>query len=108
MSLCNIPLLTSFLELLHGFDSNFVWMFLLWTLTKYANEILVSYVTCTCMSYFVHFFQFLDFFLKPQTRNHSYIVVNYVYLIEVLRPQCHLALLFETKLQGLGCTRQNV
>ena len=33
MSLCNIPFLTSFLEPLHGFDSNFVWMFLGWTPT---------------------------------------------------------------------------
>ena len=33
MSLCNIPFVTS-LEPLHGFASNFVLMFLLWTPTK--------------------------------------------------------------------------
>ena len=36
MSLCNIPFLTS-LELLHGFASNFVWMSLGWTPTKFVN-----------------------------------------------------------------------
>ena len=30
---------------------------------NYVNEILVSYVISTCMSYFVHFFQFLDILL---------------------------------------------
>ena len=38
MSLCNIPLLTS-LEPLHGFSSNFVWMFLGWTPTKFVKII---------------------------------------------------------------------
>ena len=37
MSLCNIPLLTSSIELLHGFASNFVWMFLRWTPTKFVK-----------------------------------------------------------------------
>ena len=37
MSLCNIPLLTSSLELLQGFASNFVWMFLGWTPTKFVK-----------------------------------------------------------------------
>ena len=37
MSLCNIPLLTSSLEPLHGFASNFVWMFLEWTPTKFVK-----------------------------------------------------------------------
>ena len=37
MSLCNIPFLTSFLEPLHDFDSNFVWMFLGWTPTKFVK-----------------------------------------------------------------------
>ena len=31
MSLCNIPLLITSLEPLHGFASNFVWMSLGWT-----------------------------------------------------------------------------
>ena len=37
MSLCNIPFWTSFLEPLHEFDSNFVWMFLGWTPTKFVK-----------------------------------------------------------------------
>ena len=37
MSLCNIPLLTSSLEPLHGFASNFVLMLLGWTLTKFVK-----------------------------------------------------------------------
>ena len=37
MSLWNIPLLTSPLEPLHGFASNFVWMFFGWTPTKFVN-----------------------------------------------------------------------
>ena len=37
MSLCNIPLLTSSLELLQGLASNFVWMFLKWTPTKFVK-----------------------------------------------------------------------
>ena len=56
MSLCNIPFLTSSLELLHGFASNFVLKFLRWTHTtfvrndlfssNYANELLGCSVTC--------------------------------------------------------------
>ena len=37
MSLCNILLLTSSLEPLYGFASNFVWMFLGWTPTKHVK-----------------------------------------------------------------------
>ena len=37
MSLCNIPLLTSSIESLHGFASNFVWMFLGWIPTKFVK-----------------------------------------------------------------------
>ena len=37
MSLYNIQLLTSSLEPLHGFASNFVWMFLGWTPTKFVQ-----------------------------------------------------------------------
>ena len=37
MSLCNIPLLTSSIEPLHGFASNFVWMYLGWTPTKFVK-----------------------------------------------------------------------
>ena len=43
MSLCNIPFLTSSLELLHRFDSNFVWMFLPWTATKFVKFGLLPY-----------------------------------------------------------------
>ena len=43
---------------------------------------------------FCAFFQFFIYFsLKPLTRNHSYIMVYYVFLIRVGRLQCHLALL---------------
>ena len=37
MSLCNIPSLTSPLEPLHVFASNFVWMFLGWTPDKFVK-----------------------------------------------------------------------
>ena len=37
MSLCNIPLLTSSLEPLQGFASNFVWMFFWWIPTKFVK-----------------------------------------------------------------------
>ena len=37
MSLCNNLLLTSSLELLHGFASNFVWMFHGWTPTTFVR-----------------------------------------------------------------------
>ena len=65
-----------------------------------ANEILVSYVTCSCMSYFVHFFQFLDMYLwnhKPEIIHISYIVY-YVFLSGVWRLQCHWALLFNIEI----------
>ena len=37
MSLCNIPFLTSSLEPLHRCASNFEWMFLGWTPTKFVK-----------------------------------------------------------------------
>ena len=37
MSLCNIPFYISSLEPLHGFASNFMWMFLGWTPTKFVK-----------------------------------------------------------------------
>ena len=37
MSLCDIPFFISSLETLHGFASNFVWMFLGWTPTKFVK-----------------------------------------------------------------------
>ena len=37
MLLCNIPFFTSSLETLHRFASNFVWMFLWWTPTKFVK-----------------------------------------------------------------------
>ena len=43
MSLCNIPFFISSLEPLHGFASNFVWMFLGWTPTKFV----ISFYTHT-------------------------------------------------------------
>ena len=38
MSLCNIPFLISSLEPLLRFASNFVWMFLGWTPTKFVKN----------------------------------------------------------------------
>ena len=55
MSLCNIPLLTS-IEPLHGFASNFVWMFLWWTPTKYVK---IGVLPLFFMELWYNFLQFL-------------------------------------------------
>ena len=78
MSLCNIPLLTSSLEPLQGFASNFVWMFLEWTPTKLLKIGVLPL-------FFMELLVILCFFwpilkktssIKPQTRNHSYLVLK--------------------------------
>ena len=56
MSLCNISLLTSSLEPLHGFASNFVWMFLGWTPTKFVK---IGVLPLFFMEYWYNFVQFL-------------------------------------------------
>ena len=75
MSLCNIPLLTSSLELLHGFTSNFVCMFLGWTPTKYVN---IGVLPLFFMEIWVILCKFWPILkksssIKPLTRNHSYL-----------------------------------
>ena len=76
MSLCNIPLLTSTLEPLHGFASNFVWMFLGWTPTKFVK---IGMLPIFFMELWVILYIFLPMLkkfssIKPLTRNHSYLV----------------------------------
>ena len=56
MSLCIISLLTSSLEPLHGFASNFVWMFLRWTPTKFVK---IGVLPLFFMEYWYNFVQFL-------------------------------------------------
>ena len=73
MSLCNIPLLTS-LEPLHEFASNFVWMFLGWTLTKFV-QIGVQPLSMELWVILCNFWSILrKSSIKPLTRNHSYLV----------------------------------
>ena len=74
MSLCNIPVLTSFLESLHGFDSNVLWMFLGWTPTKFVK---IRVLPLFCMKLWVimcNFWPILKKSIKPLTRNHSFLV----------------------------------
>ena len=75
MSLCNIPLLTS-LEQLHGFASNFVWMFLGWTPTKMLKSGYYPYFSWSNGINVCNFWPILkkNSSLKPLTRNHSYLV----------------------------------
>ena len=56
MSLCNIPFLTSYLKPMHGFDSNFVWMFLGWTPTTFVKIMIQPLFS---MELWVILFQFL-------------------------------------------------
>ena len=74
MSLCNIPFLTSSLEPLHRFASNFVWMFLGWT-PKFVK---IGVLPLFFMELWVlcNFWPILkqSSSIKPLTRNHSYLV----------------------------------
>ena len=73
MSLCNIALLTSSLEPLHGSASNFVWMFLGWTPTKFVK---IGVLPLFLMELWVILCNILPIFkksssIKPLTRNPS-------------------------------------
>ena len=75
MSLCNIQFLTSFLEPLHGFDSNFVWMFLGWTPTKFVKIWVLPLFFMKLWVIFCNFWPILKTSsIKPLIRNHSYLV----------------------------------
>ena len=75
MSLCNILFFTSSLEPLHGFASNFVWMFLGWSPTKFVK---IGVLTLFFMELLVILCSFWPILqkssIKPLTRNHSYLV----------------------------------
>ena len=75
MSLCNIPFLTSYFELQQGFDSNFVWMFLGCTPTKFVK---IGVLPLFFMELWVILFNVWPILkkssIKPLTRNHSYLV----------------------------------
>ena len=75
MSLCNIPFSTSFPETLHGFASNFVWMFLWWSPTKFLK---IGVLPVFFMELWVILCNFWPILkkssIKPLTRNHSYLV----------------------------------
>ena len=75
MSLCNIPFLTSFLEALHGFDSNFLWMFLGWTPTKFVKIRVLPLFSMELWVILCNFWPILKkSSIKSLTRNHSYLV----------------------------------
>ena len=76
MSLCNIPCLTSSLEPLQRFASNFVWMFLGWTPTKLIK---IGGLPRFFMELWVILCNFWPILkksssIKPLTRNHSNLV----------------------------------
>ena len=75
MSLCNISLLTSFPEPLHGFDSNFVRMFLGYTPTKFVK---IGVLPLFLMELWVILCNFWPIIkklsIKALTRNHSYLI----------------------------------
>ena len=75
MSLCNIPLLTSSIEPLHGFASNFVWMFLGWTPTKFFKIWVLPLFFMNNGIILCNFWPILkkSSSIKPLTRNHSYL-----------------------------------
>ena len=60
MSLCNTTFLNC-LELLHGFASNFVWMFLRWTPTKFVK---IRVLPLFFMELWVFLFNFGPFLIK--------------------------------------------
>ena len=75
MSLCNILFLTSSLEPLHEFASNYVWMFLGWSPT---NIVKFGVLPQFFMELWVILCNFCPILkkssIKPLTRNHSYLV----------------------------------
>ena len=74
ISLCNIPFLTSFLEPLHGFASNFVWMFLWWTPTKFLKIGVLPIFFMELWVILCNFWLILEKSIKSLTRNLSYLV----------------------------------
>ena len=68
---------TSFLKLLHGFASNFVWMmFLGWTPTKFVKIGVLPLFFMELWVILCNFWPILkkSSSIKPLTRNHSYLV----------------------------------
>ena len=76
MSLCNIPFFISSLEPLHGFASNFVWMFLGWTPTKFVKIGVLPLFSMELWVILCNFWPILNksSSIKPLIRNHSYFV----------------------------------
>ena len=76
MSLCNIPFFISSLKPLHGFASNFVWMFLGWTPTKFVKIGVLPLFFMELWVILCNFWPNLKKFssIKPLIRNHSYFV----------------------------------
>ena len=72
ISLCTIPFLTS-LEWLHGFDSNFVWMFLGWT-PKFVKIGVHPLFFMELWVILCNFWPILNnsSSIKPLIRNHSF------------------------------------
>ena len=64
------------LKPLHGFASNFVWMFLGWTPTKFAKIGVLPLFFMELWVILCNFWPILkkSSFIKPLTRNHSYLV----------------------------------
>ena len=87
---------TSSLKSLHRFASNFVWMFLRWTPTKFVKIGLLPLFFIELWVILRNFWPILkkSFSIKPLTRNHSYIwfVKSPKDLISILF--CDLYLLF--------------
>ena len=76
MSQCNIPFLTSTLELLLRFASNNVWMFLGWTPTKFVKIVVLPVFFMELWVILCNFWPILKkiCFYKTLTRNNSYLV----------------------------------
>ena len=75
MLLCNISFLTSSLELLHRFASNFVWMFLGWTPTKLVKIGVLPLFFMELWVILCNFWPILKISsIKPLTRNQSNLV----------------------------------
>ena len=70
-----MPFLTSFLEPLHRFASNFVWMLLVWIPTKFVK---IGALPLFCMELWIILYNFWLILkkssIKSLTRNHSYLV----------------------------------
>ena len=66
---------TSSLKTLHGFASNYVWMFLSWTPTKFVKIKVLPLFFMELWVILCNFWPILKkSSIKPLTRNHSYLV----------------------------------